>query len=389
MSIHYLARLVLRCVFVAILAGCAGQSQLALSGPLQAPPLGRTGRDAAVKDSQGIKAESESTPYSLVDLGTFGGPESVVPQGQLVGPSQILNDRGTVVGWADTAMPDPFPAFCFDQLLAKFDLFSPDCNLANAFESQNGILAQLGGLSQDSSAPVAISDSGLITGMSQNGQTDPLVPGFPELRAVFWDGQQATDLGTLGGNESYASGVNDRKQIAGSALNAVADPYSFFGVFTAFSSNSTQTRAFEWQNNSMTDIGTLGGPDAEGVFINARGQIAGDSYTNDVPNADSGIPTDDPFLWTPSSSGDGGTMQDLGTLGGDSIVTDEGLNDKGEVIGSLFLAGDQSAHPISGTGNGSLISARLEDPTATPSRSTMQARLSAGAKRPSSVRAEE
>ncbi|MGA8099996.1 MAG: hypothetical protein WB810_15180 [Candidatus Cybelea sp.] len=340
MRIHYLARLVLAYVFVGIVAGCAGQSQLAPSSPLQALPLGQTGRDAVVKDSQGTKAESETTPYSLVDLGTFGGPQSVVPQGQLVGPAQILNDSGTVVGWADTAMPDPFPAFCFDALLAKFDLFSPDCNLANTFKSQNGVLAQLGGLSQDSSAAVAISDNGLITGMSQNGQTDPLVPGFPELRAVLWDGQQATDLGTLGGNESYAAGVNDRGQIAGSALNAVADPYSFFGVFTALSANSTQTRAFLWQKNKMTDIGTLGGPDAEGVFINRRGQIAGDSYTNDVPNADSGIPTDLPFLWTP-----GKKMQNLGTFSGDEINTDEGLNDKGEVIGSLFLAGDQSAHP--------------------------------------------
>ena len=340
MRIHYLARLVLAYVFVGIVAGCAGQSQLAPSSPLQALPLGQTGRDAVVKDSQGTKAESETTPYSLVDLGTFGGPQSVVPQGQLVGPAQILNDRGTVVGWADTAIPDPFPAFCFDALLAKFDLFSPDCNLANTFKSQNGVLAQLGGLSQDSSAAVAISDNGLITGMSQNGQTDPLVPGFPELRAVLWDGQQATDLGTLGGNESYAAGVNDRGQIAGSALNAVADPYSFFGVFTALSANSTQTRAFLWQKNKMTDIGTLGGPDAEGVFINRRGQIAGDSYTNDVPNADSGIPTDLPFLWTP-----GKKMQNLGSFSGDEINTDEGLNDKGEVIGSLFLAGDQSAHP--------------------------------------------
>ena len=165
-----------------------------------------------------------------MDLGTFGGPQSVVPQGLLLSATQVLNDRGTVVGWADTAAPDPFPAFCFDQSFLS-DLFSPGCNLANAFESQNGVLAQLGGLSQDSSAAVAISDKGLITGLSQNGQTDPLIPGFPELRAVVWDGQQAADLGTLGGNESYATGVNDRGQVIGSALNAVPDPYSFFGEF--------------------------------------------------------------------------------------------------------------------------------------------------------------
>ncbi len=202
------------------------------------------------------------------------------------------------------------------------------------------MLTKLGGLSQDNSGAVAISDNDLISGMSQNGQTDPLVPGFPELRAVLWDGQQATDLGTLGGNESYASGVNDRGQVTGSALNAVPDPYSLFGVFYVGSANSTQTRAFRWRNNSMTDLGTLGGPDAEAVSINRRGQIAGDSYTNDVPNSDSGIPTDPPFLWTPGKG-----MKNLGTLGGDSINTSWGLNDKGEVIGSMFLKGDHNFHP--------------------------------------------
>ena len=103
----------------------------------------------------------------------------------------------------------------------------------------------------------------------------------------------------------------------------------------------TQTRAFRWKNNKMTDIGTLGGPDAWGAFINKRGWIAGDSYTNDTPNYDTGIPDDYPFLWKP-----GHGMKNLDTLGGDTIATrDEGLNDKGEVIGSMETAGNQAQHP--------------------------------------------
>ncbi|MBV9671103.1 MAG: hypothetical protein JOZ43_09120 [Acidobacteriales bacterium] len=166
-------------------------------------------------------------------------------------------------------------------------------------------------------------------------------PGFPELRAVLWRGEGITNLGTFGGNESLAGGVNDRGQVAGLALNTTPDPYSLIGLFVQNgNSNSTQTRAFLWQNGDKEDIGTLGGPDAEAYQINQRGQIAGDAYLNDTPNSDSGIPTDHPFLWTKGKG-----MRDLGTLGGDSITTGWGVNDRGEVIGSMYLKGDQNMHP--------------------------------------------
>ena len=43
-------------------------------------------------------------------------------------------------------------------------------------------------------------------------------------------------------------------------------------------------------------------------------------------------------------------MRDLGTLGGDEIATDQGLNDRGEVIGSMWLKGTKSTTLTSGMG---------------------------------------
>src|SRR5512146_1916091 len=72
--------------------------------------------------------------YRLIDLGTFGGPQSYV--NIPINYAQVLNYRGTVAGWADPSVPDHYPDFCFD----------PDCLIANAFRTQDGVKVNLGTL---------------------------------------------------------------------------------------------------------------------------------------------------------------------------------------------------------------------------------------------------
>ena len=275
--------------------------------------------------------------YQLIDLGTFGGPNSSVATGFFESAgSQSIGDQGAVTGTADTSMSDPF---CY------FD----DCFYPNAFQWRHGTLNDLGALPGTLySAGNWTSRNGLIAGLSEDGQTDP-VTGFPAEHGVLWQGGQITDLGTLsGGYESDAFAVNNHGQVAGASSNGTTDPYSmyYFGIFGI--TTGGQTRAFVWdKHNGLQDLGTLGGsPDALATLINERGQIAGVSYTSSTPNADNGlcgsnVPGQDPFLWEKGAGG----MTDIGTFGG-TCGEPQGLNNLGQVVGLSYLAGNLTYHPF-------------------------------------------
>ena len=272
--------------------------------------------------------------YKLIDLGSFGGPQAFINPFGNGGP--YINERGAVVGQAETTVPAPpedLGFVCF-----------PGPNVNHAFEWQHGKLTDMGALSpseNNCSDALGINARGGMGGVSTNGQIDPLL-GIPEFRAVVWDNGRIINLGTFGGNESCAASINNSGQVAGFALNAVPDSYSIIGAIFFDSPNSTQTRAFLWQNGKKRDLGTLGGPDAmvfSTGFLNESGQVAGVSYTNSTPGP-TGFPTLDPFLW------DGDNMIDLGSLGG-TFGFPLALNSRGQVVGYSDLAGDATSHPFS------------------------------------------
>lgn len=269
--------------------------------------------------------------YKLIDLGTFGGPNSYLQVA-----SGMLNNNGVLVGWADTSAGG-YPEFCFNP-------HPGDGFASHAFRWRHGKLTDLGAVpGGNTSQAVWIAPNGLIAGYSSNGQLDPLVFGFPQARAALWRGGNAIDLGTFGGNESTAYAVNSRGQVVGAALNATTDPYSFVDFLFCGSSNGTQTRAFLWdKDNGMQDLGTLGtGNDALAAFVNEAGQVAGFAYTNSIANPTTGLPTFHPFLW---EKGKG--MQDLGTIGGTIVFNISGLNRRGQVVGTQTLPGDATWHPF-------------------------------------------
>jgi probable HAF family extracellular repeat protein len=298
MRTKLLARLVVTALF----------SSLALSVLVVAQEEGRTQQH-----------RGEQRRYKIIDTGTLGGPTSSLGfEGE-----RDINNRGVLVSTAETSSLDPFP---------PPNCFLGDCFLSHTVEWQDGVLTDLRALPGGNSGPIWISDSGLISGLSQNGLTDPAT-GTPEFRAVLWKNGTLIDLGTFGGNEACPGAVNNRGQVVGAATTAIDDPFSLcFG--------SQQSRAFLWENGAKKDIGTLGGPDAIAEFINERGQVAGISLIDSTVNSNTGSPTQHPFLW------EDGKMRDLGTIGGTLVAGVNHLNDLGEVVGAMFTEGDQTFHPF-------------------------------------------
>jgi probable HAF family extracellular repeat protein len=269
--------------------------------------------------------------YKLIDLGTFGGPFATA---NTEPTENFVNNAGAIVGGADTSIPTPEP-----------DCYNPvnnnDCNISHAFIWRDDHLKDLGTLQVGNfSYAEGINNLGQIAGVSENGQTDP-ASGNPQFHAVLWENGIIRDLGTLGGMSSFAGSINDQGQIMGVSLNDVPDPFSIVGLGSG--TTLTQTRGFLWQNGKMRDLGSLGGPDTFAIFLNQRGQVAGMSYTSDIPDPVSGFPPMDPFLW------ENGRIRDLGNFGGTNpfglfsgFVS--GLNDSGQVTGTMTLSGDQASH---------------------------------------------
>ena len=103
---------------------------------------------------------------------------------------------------------------------------------------------------------------------------------------------------------------------------------------------TVQQRSFLWEHGTMQDLGTLGGNCAVVGGINAineRGQIIGSSTTSASPNPLTGMPTTDPFLWEPGKG-----MKDLGTIGGAFGVA-QAINDGGQIVGQSSIAADPAA----------------------------------------------
>jgi probable HAF family extracellular repeat protein len=152
----------------------------------------------------------------------------------------------------------------------------------------------------------------------------PVLFADPTPSAALFQNGTTTFLGSLGGAESDATGINDNGQVVGYAQNAA-------GLFNAFI----------WQNGIMTNLGVLPGRDESyATAINASGEVIGYSVSSATHN------DAQEFVWQ------NGVMTEIG----DEFPV--GINSAGQVLGSSGLWQDGIETQLSPLPDGSNFAAQ-------------------------------
>ncbi len=238
--------------------------------------LGNLGGLAQLSGAQAINNNAIPTIAGFSDTPDFNATHATV------WTNGVISDLGTL------NPGDPFAnSIAYGVNTAGFAVGSSQVALpgvsSQAFVASSGTGMQaLANLTVDSTFGVAraINTAGLVAGQSDlaNGQ----------IRATVWqtsNGQGApgspTNLGTLGGDNSYGLGVNDAGKVVGSSYTA----------------SNTDLNAFLWNGTTMINLNdvsdvTAGWVLSEARSINSLGQIVGYGYLNGVKTA---------FLLTPKA----------------------------------------------------------------------------------------
>jgi len=252
--------------------------------------------------------------YAPQDLGTLGGPNSAVAW-----PNR--NDSGAMAGVAETSTTQPNGEY-WSCALAVFYLAPPTGNVCLGFRWKDGTMAALPTLGGDNGFATGINNRGQIVGWAENTVHDPTcnAPQVLQFEAVIWDPQgQVTQLPPIGSDpDGAATAINQKGQVVGiSGLCA-----------NAIGGASAEHMAL-WQNNTVTNLPTLGGQYWNTPMdINENGDVTGFS---DLPGDSVASPNFNAFIWTRR----GGAMN-LGTLSGDALSEGLGVNDKDQVVGVSF-----------------------------------------------------
>ena len=185
-------------------------------------------------------------------------------------------------------------------LLAGFGIVVPSASAQAFLIDLNSKTATM----LDMDRPVALNDSGQVTGWSYI-PPDGAYHASSYHASITGHGVGMTDLGTLGGAYSAAQGINDAGQVVGWYSTASGEGHAFIT-----GPNGT----------GMTDLSTLTGFSGSPHGVNDAGQVVGDYITPEGLHA---------FITGPNGVG----MTDLGTLGGTYSIA-YGINDAGHAVGS-------------------------------------------------------
>jgi probable HAF family extracellular repeat protein len=165
----------------------------------------------------------------------------------------------------------------------------------------------LGTLGGDQSAALGLNDAGQVVGWARNAGGS--------IEAFVWSNGTMTSLGFLpGGTTSVARAINNHGQITG---DAYVSPTNYHG--------------FLYSNGVMTSIGTWGSAKSRPRAINDRGELAGSSPPTNYPAINNA------FWWHSNQF-----VQIQSTMAADRSCDAYGINEEGMICGTMFL---YSANP--------------------------------------------
>jgi probable HAF family extracellular repeat protein len=245
---------------------------------------------------------------TLTELGTLGGANSNV---QWPG----LNDRGMVVGISQTAVPDTLgEEWSCDAFIPATD------NTCLGFVWDGGVMKPLPTLGGDNGFATSVNNRGQVVGWAETPVLDPTcnAPQVLQFRAVMWEPRKDTmrELPPFPGDStSAATGINNRGQAVG--ISGECDVA--VGRFSA-------RHAVLWENGMVTDIGNLGGVSWHTPMdVSERGDIVG--FSN-PPGDENGEFIAHAFLWTREDG-----ISDLELFDGDDFSQAFGINGQRQVVG--------------------------------------------------------
>jgi probable HAF family extracellular repeat protein len=249
---------------------------------------------------------------ALTDLKTLGGPNSGVFW-------PVKNVHGLVAGISQTDRPDPLGERW--SCAAFFPAATGVGRQCLGFAWRDGVMTALPTLGGTNGFATGVNNRGEIAGWAENAVYDStcVPPQVLQFRAVLWgpNAGQVRELAPLPGDTvSAATALNDHGQVVG--ISGICD--RAVGRFSAI-------HAVLWQDGVTIDLGSLGGVAWNTpMAINGRGDVVGFGNASAAAGGSFAVHA---FVWTREDG-----MRDLGTLHGDATSQALGINDRGEIVGT-------------------------------------------------------
>ena len=311
-----------RIVTLGSAGGSAPEANLAV--PLASTTVGQFAASTQISLNSG---DLGSLRYFLTDLGTLGGTQSfayaVNDLGQVVGSSWIAGDTAShSFLYSNGKMQDLYPLNSQDVQTVGPTGINDFGQIASGLtengvyvpailNSATGSMTMIGSLGNGGASTFGVATSinnfGSATGYSY-------VDNFNRHAFLFKSGS-ISDMGSFGGYSSGAS-INDWGQVVGSASD----------------SPSGVAHAFLDVNGTMNNLDPA--TESYGASINDLGQVVGKFLTPDQTATHA-------FFYSE------GSFIDIG-LAGSSETDAMGINNLGQIVGTVFLADGQSAFLLEG-----------------------------------------